>query len=106
MMPCSFSITEPKPGLQPTISCKTAKKRYNIATRGGVVPVRRSSKNESGELADQKGRVVEWQTRTAQNRVPQGMWVRLPPRPLPGQSHEGPTHSLGIEWSEFFGYKI
>ena len=25
-------------------------------------------------------RVVEWHTRTTQNRVPQGLWVQVPPR--------------------------
>ena len=29
-----------------------------------------------------RGEWRNWHTRTTQNRVPQGMWVRLPPRPL------------------------
>lgn len=29
-----------------------------------------------------KGEWRNWQTRTTQNRVPYGMWVRIPPRPL------------------------
>ena len=32
------------------------------------------------DIFEKLARVVEWHTRTTQNRVPQGLWVQVPPR--------------------------
>ena len=46
---------------------------------------------------------MEWQTRTTQNRVPQGMRVRLPPRPLESILNYACLH---ISMNEFLKHKI